>query len=171
VPAGVAVSVVTASLALALLAKVLEITGKRKQFVADQRVAAFLDAARRESTELMHYADDDIRAFNDYMDCVRRKEPIEAAMRKAIEVPMNAARAAVRGLDLCAEGAGMVQGLTAADLGSVAALLSGAIRAMLLSVDFNLRLSPSEEVISERRELERRAQRQAEAVEKTIALR
>ena len=50
-------------------------------------------------------------------------------------------------------------GLTAADLGIVAALLSGAVRAMLLSVDFNVREMRSDKqfsdaITAERRELE-----------------
>ena len=86
---------------------------------------------------MTYLADEDIRAFNQYLECMRRgqdeagwdqagwDQAITAAVRQAIEVPMNAARAAVRGLDLCAEAVGMVQGLTAADPGIVAALLSG----------------------------------------------
>jgi len=175
VPAGVAISAVTASLALALLAKVLDITGKRKNFTGDrQRLAALLDAARAESTLLTHMADDDIQAFNRYMECKRQGRELTAAIRNAIEVPMNAARSAVRGLDLCAEAAGMMQGLTAADLGAAAALLSGAVRAMLLSVDFNIREMRSEEqfsaaITAERRDMELRALQRAEAVTNAVS--
>jgi formiminotetrahydrofolate cyclodeaminase len=92
VPAGVAISAVTASLALALLAKVLVIAGKKKN------VDALLDAARTESARLKELADDDIQAFNQYMECRRQGKELTAAVRKAIEVPMDAARSAVRGL-------------------------------------------------------------------------
>src|ERR1041385_4341104 len=97
VPAGVAISAITASLALALLAKVLDITGKRKGFSGDrERLGALLDAARSESTRLTHLADEDIQAFEQYMECRRRGREVTAALRQAIEVPMNAARSAVR---------------------------------------------------------------------------
>lgn len=175
VPASVTISAVTASLALALLAKVLTVTGKRKSFAGDrERLAALLDATRAESTRLTRLADDDIQAFNQYMECKRQGTELTAAIRNAIEVPMNAARSAVRGLDLCAEAAGMMQGLTAADLGGAAALLSGAVRTMLLSVDFNIREMRSEEqfataIVAERRELELRARRSAEAVTAAVS--
>ena len=174
VPASVAISAVTASLALALLAKVLTIVSKRKNFTGDrQRLSALLDAARAESTRLTYLADDDIEAFNQYMECVRRGKDLTAAVRKAIEVPMDCARSAVRGLGLCVQTAGMVQGLAAADVGAAAALLSGAARAMLLSVDANIRelcadTRFADATTVERRDLEREAVRQADAVAATL---
>jgi formiminotetrahydrofolate cyclodeaminase len=163
VPASVAISTVTASLALALLAKVLTIAGKRKN------LSALLDAARAESLLLKALADEDILAFNQYMECKRQGRELTDAIRKAIEVPMSAARSAVRGLGVCGEAAGMVQGLTAADIGAAAALLSGAVQSMLLSVDFNIREMSSDDrfsnaITAERRELEREAFRFAHAV-------
>jgi formiminotetrahydrofolate cyclodeaminase len=146
VPAGVAISAVSASLALALLSKVLRITGSRKDFAGDpDQIERLYEAARRESIELARLADEDVRAFNHYLECLRqaedepgRDQAIAAAIRKAIEVPMNGARAAVRGLTLCVDAAGLVAGLTAADLGIAAGLLAGAAEAMLVSVDFNV---------------------------------
>src|SRR5579863_432289 len=163
VPASVAISAVTASLALALLAKVISIAGKKKN------LDALLDAARNGSTRLKELADDDILAFNQYMDCKRQGQDLTAAIRKAIEVPMDAARSAVRGLSLCAQTAGTIQGLTAADVGGAAALLSGAVRAMLLCVDVNIREMRSDAMFSdaissERRDLEREAGQLAAAV-------
>jgi formiminotetrahydrofolate cyclodeaminase len=163
VPASVAISAVTASLALALLAKVLAIAGMKKD------LGALLDSARAESDRLAHIADADIQAFNQYMECKRQGRDLAAAIRKAIEVPMEGARSAIRGLDLCVSAAGMVEGLTAADVGGAAALLSGAVRAMLLSVDFNVHaMRPDERfsdaIAGERRELEVTAFRRADAV-------
>ena len=110
VPAGVAVSAVTASFALALLIKALRITLGRKTFAGDaQKIEELIEGAQRESTELARLADEDMRAFNAYMDCVRlpktpeREQAIDAAMREAIKVPMDTARSAIRGLNLCGE--------------------------------------------------------------------
>lgn len=172
VPAGVSISAVSASLALALLAKVLDITARRKDFTGDRvRIEQLIEAARDLSTQLTRIADDDVRAFNEYLAHVRAndKEGAAGAMAKAIEVPMSGARAAVHGLDLCAEGVAMVHGLTAADLTIGAALLSGAVRAMLVSVDFNLRHSgPDREssaaVLAERHELELQALRRDDII-------
>jgi len=174
VPASVAISAVTASLALALLAKVLTIVSKRKNFTGDrQRLNELLDAARAESARLTQLADDDIEAFNQYMECVRRGKELTAAVRRAIEVPMDCARSAVRGVGLCAQSAGMVEGLTAADIGAAAALLSGTARAMLLSVDANVRelcTNPrfADATTAECRDLEREALKQADAVAATL---
>jgi formiminotetrahydrofolate cyclodeaminase len=179
VPASVAISAVTASLATALLAKVLAIAGKSKRVISEhpgdrQRIRALLDAAREESARLTSLADEDIAAFNQYMACKRQGLELTAAIHKAIEVPMDAARWVVRGLGLCAEAAGMIQGLTAADIGAAGALLFGAVQAMLLSVDFNIREISSGErfsdgITAERRELGLEARRLADAVTAAVS--
>ncbi len=141
VPAGVAISAVTASLALALLAKVLEIVRKRRTFEGDpHQMEALLEAVRRESFQLTLAADADVHAFNRYLECVRNKEDAEEAMRDAIRVPLEAARTVARGLALCREAEPHCQtGMTASDFRVAEALLSGAMRGMVLSVESNLR--------------------------------
>lgn len=145
VPAGVAVAAVTASLALALLIKVIEITRGRKVFAGDPKQAeALIEGARRESIRLADLADEDVRVFHSYMKTPARERAGGAAMKEAIRVPMDAARAAVRGLDLCRDVRTMgVTGLTAADLDAATTLLSSAVGVMLLSVEFNLREIPA----------------------------
>jgi formiminotetrahydrofolate cyclodeaminase len=165
VPAGVSISAVSAGLALALLAKVLRITAARKDFQGHRvRIERLIEESRDESATLMTLADDDVRAFNRYLECVRNGGDKEIAMCKAIEVPMAGARSTLRGLGLCAEAVETVHGLTAADLAMAAALLRGAARAMLVSVDFNLKLLESnkefaETILAERHELELQAVR------------
>jgi formiminotetrahydrofolate cyclodeaminase len=141
VPAGVAISAVTASLALALLSKVLEINRKRKSFDGDPRqLDALLENVRRESVHLTELADADVQAFDRYMELARRKQPTDEAMREAIRVPMDAARAAAKGLDLCQDAAPHCQtGMTASDFAVAGALLSGALRGMILSIESNLK--------------------------------
>ncbi len=159
-PAAVAASAVTAALGLSLLIKVLEIAGKRKSFVGDPRLLkTLITLARHEAEALRLAADHDIAAVRLYLES---RDP--AAARNAIEVPMRAARAAGAGLDLCAEGAtiqGVKQGLPAADLHAAAILLSAALRAILVSVEFNLRQLDSgetyrEAIVAEKRALEER---------------
>jgi formiminotetrahydrofolate cyclodeaminase len=165
VPASVAIAAVTASLALALLAKVLAITGRRKNFQGDrQRLHVLLEAALTESSRLAQLADADVQAFKQYMECARQGKELTVAVCKAIKVPMDAARSAVRGLNLCVESLSMAKGLTAADIGAAAALLSGAVRAILLSVDINIRELSSDSRFSaastaEWRKLERESAR------------
>jgi formiminotetrahydrofolate cyclodeaminase len=160
-PAAVAVSAVAANLGLGLLIKVLEITVKRKGFTGDpQKLRTLIDAARHQSQQLRTAADEDIAAVRQYLSS---RNP--SAVRNAIEVPMLAARAAVSGLDLCGEAAGVIHGLLAADLGAAVLLLSASVRAILLSVDANLRQlrsddGYSEEVAAERQVLEDRTAQQ-----------
>jgi formiminotetrahydrofolate cyclodeaminase len=147
VPAGVSICAVCASLALALLTKVLEISRKRKNFTGEpEQTSRLIEGAQRESILLTHLADDDARAFKLYMECARNKRPTDEAMREAIRVPMEAARSAGRGVSLCREGAALCsRGLTASDLAIATSLLSGAGQAMLISVEANLALLPPED--------------------------
>lgn len=164
VPAGVAISSVTASLALALLAKVLGIAVRKKKLAAErQRIDELLDAARAESSRLISLADEDVQAFNKYLESKHEDT------RKAIEIPMESARSGVRGLGLCMEAAGVIRGLTAGDVGSATALLAGAVRGMLVTVDFNLREMRFDEEFStamadERADLAAQARRYSDAV-------
>jgi methenyltetrahydrofolate cyclohydrolase len=143
-PAGVSAAAVSATLGLGLLAKVLEIASKRKDFAGDRELAAaLLDEARTLSQTLSQLADEDIEAFHQYLDCLRRKQPIGAAIRRAIEIPLNIARAAASGFDLCEKATGLVHTFIAPDLGAASTLLRGAVRATLFSVNFNVQQLPS----------------------------
>ena len=151
VPAGVAISAVTASLALALSGEGAPNHGREKSFAGDpQEIETLYEAARRASTELTHKADEDVRAFNRYLECMRepenpgREQAMTAAMEEATRVPLDAARLTIGGLGLClSHSAGLCeQGMTASDLGMARSVLSGAARAMLLSVESNLQAPP-----------------------------
>jgi methenyltetrahydrofolate cyclohydrolase len=143
VPAGVSAAAVSATFGLGLLTKVLEIASKRKDFAGDRTlVSDLLDDARKLSATLSRLADEDIAAFDEYLECLRRKQPTGAALRRAIEVPLNVARAAASGLDLCEKAAGLVHALVAPDVGTAATLLAGTVRATLLSVNCNVQQLP-----------------------------
>jgi formiminotetrahydrofolate cyclodeaminase len=141
-PAGVTAAAVSARFGMALLIKTLEITARRGHAEA---VRGWLTAARRYSEILSEAANEDI---------------VGTPERKRIEIPMNAVRAAVAGLDLCAEAAEVVRGALAADLGVAALLLCAAVRAVLLCVDSNA----GEFEAEERRELERYAAARQESI-------
>ena len=137
VPAGVSLAALSASLALSLLIKVLEITRNRRTFQGDpKQIEELLSAAQLESTRLAELADQDVAAYAEYI--ANRKSP--AALDKAIEVPLAAAHAAAAGLQLCTNAAEFVPPSLAPDLGTAALLLSAAIRGMLLSVRANARM-------------------------------
>jgi formiminotetrahydrofolate cyclodeaminase len=156
---GVATAAVAASLALDLLSKVIEVSKPVQQ-------VEWLAAVRRESDNLRRAANEDVAAYNLYLQCVRTSagpEELQRALRGTIEVPMNAARSAVAGIELCVAIADSVRASVAADLGVAAALLAGAVRGIVGCVDANLRLAPRESdyeaARAERRDLEERANR------------
>jgi formiminotetrahydrofolate cyclodeaminase len=182
------VSAVSARLGLGLLEKVLRIVSQRRDFSGDLgRFSQLDDAARTESARLARYADEDIAAFNKYMACRRlakdtpqqredRERAIAAALRTTIEIPMNVARSAIAGIDLCTSAAGFVHAFVAADLGAAAELLAGAVRATLLSVDFNLGQIPRDsqfyrDVMAERHELQSQVLLKTDALVQVIAAR
>jgi glutamate formiminotransferase/formiminotetrahydrofolate cyclodeaminase len=186
IPAGVAVGATSASFALGLLAKVLKVTGRKKGFSGDlSRIEKLADSARAESKHMMQLAEDDMAAFNDYMISARlpqttdrereeRKRAVNASVRKAIETPLAAARAAASGISLCADGLDMVHPVVAADLGAAAALLSAALRVFLLCADSNIRqLAPDpsayRDALPGRSELESRAFGQADSALRRVA--
>ncbi len=136
VPAGVSLAALSASLGLRLLAKVLEITRNRRTFQGDpKQVEELLAAAQLESAKLAGLADQDIAAYAEY---IASREL--AALEKAIEVPLAAARAAASGLQLCTAAAEFTPESLSPDLGTAALLLSAAIRGTLLSVRANARM-------------------------------
>jgi len=169
VPAGVSAAAVSGTLGLGLLTKVLEIASKRKDFVGDRDLArALLTDARRLSETLSRLADEDIAAFHEYLDCLRRQQPTDGAMRQAIEVPLNVARAAASGLDLCDQAKDLVHAFVAPDLGAASTLLAATVSASLLSANFNIQQLPEGdpyriEVTSEIRGLASQSKRRSPA--------
>jgi formiminotetrahydrofolate cyclodeaminase len=180
VPAGVSVAAVSATFGVSLLQKVLEIVAKRKSLAGDRgHLASLRQAAGDEAERLARYADEDIAAYRAYMEARRRSDAdVETAraLRDVIETPLKAARSALAGLDLCADAAGIVRGAVAADLGTAAILLAGAVRAMLLSAEVNLmqvpnlRQLPDGEAIGECKEIEEKAARQLELVVRHVTI-
>jgi formiminotetrahydrofolate cyclodeaminase len=157
--AGVAVSAVSAGLGMALLALTLKVASRRKDFAGDRaRLTRLLNAVNKESVRLVRCADQDIAAYQNYRDSLKRKRGIEAALRRIIETPLEAAASAVRGLDLCARAVSVVPLSVASDLGAAEALLAGAVRGILLTVDVNLLQLPAKS------ELRRGASRQVEKI-------
>ncbi len=160
----------SASLGFALVEKVLRIAGQKKDFAGDRKgVNSIADAAQAASVRLVRWADEDVAAFNQYLAARRLKDAaaIDAALRTAIQIPLQIAREAVSGLDLCATAAGFIPRSVAADLGTAVVLLEGAARATLLSVDSNLRQLPVDcqfyrDVLAERDDLRRKSVQNAE---------
>jgi len=170
VSGAVAAAALSGSLALRVLKLVLEIAGRKHD---SARLRELIDAAARGAEHLIALAAEDGAAYAAYMKARKEGSPdVQAALRRAIESPLAAARAAAGGIDLCAEAAGHTRGAIAADVGGAAALLAGAVRAILCSLDANLGLLDDEvfarEMAAERRRLEMHAIRQADRVLTTV---
>jgi formiminotetrahydrofolate cyclodeaminase len=183
-PGGVALSTVVASLALGLVAMVLKVTAARRDFAGDRdRLDWLRQRASDEARRIGEYGDADIAAYEAYLAALRiprdradeRRTAVRAALRRAIEVPMEAARAITGAIELCVEALPMVSRLVAPDLGAAAGMLGSAVRTILISVDYNveqLSFDPDlqTEVVAQRRELEAMATlRSGEILQATAA--
>jgi formiminotetrahydrofolate cyclodeaminase len=145
-PAGVAVAAVSAALGFSLVEKALRIAGARKDFAGDRaELLALADRVHQSSEWMSMWADSDVEVFDDYLAAKRRKDPpaVFRCLRRAVGLPLEIARGAASGLDLCAEAAGFVPAAVAPDLATAVILLNGAARATLLSVESNLTLLPA----------------------------
>lgn len=180
-PAGVAVSAANASFAFGLLAKVLKVSGRRKDFSGDAaKLKAISSSATKDSRRMLQLAEEDIAAFNTYMasaklphtndrERARRQRALDAALRRAIDVPLDAARVAAAGLGLCEDAKSMAHIGVMADLGAAASLLASSLRVFLLCVDSNIRQLASDaskyrSEVAGWAEREHKALRQAEDV-------
>jgi formiminotetrahydrofolate cyclodeaminase len=153
-----------------VLKSVMEVTA-RKQDSAQLR--ELISAAAGAAESLLTLASDDGEAYASFMQARRHRSPeVQAALRQAIETPINAARAAAGGIELCRAAAGYTRGAIAADAAGAALLLAGAVQAILCSVDANLvgldDKAFAREIANQRQTLEMHAIREAEAVVGTV---
>jgi formiminotetrahydrofolate cyclodeaminase len=150
-PAGVAVGAVAAGFALGLLAKVLTVSDRRQPLPdGSARLASLAAEAQAASQRMLQLAGDDIAAFEAYLAARRlphmtdserqaRQQEVDAAVRRAIDVPLAGAQEASAGLQLCSEMSAAIPPALVADLGVTATLLAGALRGFLLCAQSNVR--------------------------------
>lgn len=172
----VAVAAISAAFAVSVLRMVLKITVRKKESEGHLgQIRELLEAAAIESERLRRTADEDRDAYGAYRHAwllpratererLERRDAMRATLQKATEVPLRAARSAVKAIELCGEAATLARGDVAADIGGAAAILNGAVRAILNSVDANLRRIDDPRLAAEGRDLEERAGRYAEQV-------
>lgn len=185
-PAGVAASAAAASFGFSLMAKVLKVSSRKKEFSSSvAKLDSLSGTARSESKRMLQLAEQDVAAFNAYLASTRmpqstdleradRKRAQDAAVHKAIEIPLEAAKASAAGIGLCSEATSLTHSAVAADLGAAASLLAGALRAFHLCAESNIRqlageTAPYKGFPVERAERESRALRQADSVLKQAA--
>ena len=144
-PAGVTAAAVVAELGISLMIKAMSITGGHAELIG---------AARLEATHLRAAAHDDVGAV---LNSIRIRD--SASRRQAIDAPMRAARAAVASLELCVRASAAVKPSLAVDQRAAEALIAGALRAILMCIDANVKGHEDEysDAIAERKSIGDRA--------------
>lgn len=151
-PAGVAIAAVSAAFALGLVAKMLLVSarhGPSADAAARARAESLAAGADSASASMLRLAGEDIAAFEGYLAARRlprstesesqaRQRSIDSAVRRAIDLPLAAAREAAAGVQLCSEVFGLAPPALVADLGVAASLLAGALRAFVLCAQSNV---------------------------------
>ena len=162
-PAGVAIAAVSAALALALIGKVLAVSGRHDKHAENSAVIGPLTAAAQAASQrLAQLAGDDVAAFDAYLAARRlprttesesqaRQQAINSAVRRAIDLPLTAAEETAAGLQLCHQVSTFIPPALTADLGVAATLLASALRAFLLCAESNVsQLAPEGTSLRER---------------------
>lgn len=147
-PGGGSAAMVSATLGLGLVVMALRVTANKS---ADR---AFLDtlilSGERLLRDLSDHADADVAVFDCYMAALKlpkateaetaaRRAALQEATVAATEIPLNAAQTALEAIDLAAQAAPLAATRIVSDVGAGAAMLRGAVEAVLYAVDVNLR--------------------------------
>lgn len=184
-PGGGSAAMVAASIGLGLVLMALRVTARRAD--ADPlALAPLIDAGERRLAELSQHADADIAVFEGYMAALRRPRATEeekAARRQALaqatvaatEIPLNAAQSVVEALDLARQAAQLAHSGIVSDVGAGAALLCGAVTAVLYSVDINLKsmadAHAAADYLASRTHLQQAAEKRHATIVATVAAR
>jgi methenyltetrahydrofolate cyclohydrolase len=159
-PGGGSAAMVAATIGLGLVVMALRVTSRRPEPPAD--IAALILSGERLMAELGRHADADIAVFEAYMEAVRlprateaekaaRRRALQDAAVAATEVPLNAAQTTLEAIDLAQRAAHVAHLQIVSDVGAGAAVLHGALNAVLYAVDINLRTITDEATRSDYR--------------------
>jgi formiminotetrahydrofolate cyclodeaminase len=133
----VAAAAVSAAMALDVLRAVLEIAARKQ---TSERLPELIREAQAKAERLAQLAREDGIRYAAYLQARREHSPeLQAALRAAIETPLESSRTAAAAIDLCDQALPYMRGAIAADVHGAAALLAGAVRAILCTVEENLR--------------------------------
>lgn len=146
-PGGGSAAMVSATIGIGLVLMALRVTA-RKADNADA-LTPLIDSGDRLMRELGDHADADIAVFQAYMEALSRprgtdeekaarRAGLAEAAAAATEIPLNAAQIALEALDLAHQAAHACGRQILSDVAAGAALLQGALTAVLYNVDINL---------------------------------
>ncbi|MDP9315255.1 MAG: cyclodeaminase/cyclohydrolase family protein [Chloroflexota bacterium] len=150
-PGGGGAAALSGAMAAALISMVCNLTiGRQRYADAESDMRQVLARAEMLREELQQLAEDDVVAFNRLSaayklprvtesDTAIRRDAIQAALRRATDVPLRTARAAGAVLPLCPAVAERGNQAAVSDVGVAALLAQAAVRSALLNVEINLR--------------------------------
>lgn len=147
-PGGGAAAMVTGAMGVALVLMALRVSAKRPE--STSALTPLIASGERLLDQLSDYADADIAVFDAYMAALKlprdsdadkqaRREALAQARIAATEVPLNAAQATLEALDLAHQAVHAAHEGIVSDVAAGAAVLHGALTAVLCSVDINLK--------------------------------
>jgi methenyltetrahydrofolate cyclohydrolase len=149
-PGGGSAAALTGAMAAALVSMVCNLTIGKKQYEDVQReMQSVRERAENLRADLQRLAQLDVEVFGRLMvayklprttdaDAASRKAAIQRLTREATEAPLQAARAAVEVLPLCATAARYGSRSAVSDAGVGALLAQSAVRGAVLNVEINL---------------------------------
>jgi glutamate formiminotransferase/formiminotetrahydrofolate cyclodeaminase len=150
-PGGGSAAALAGSLGAALAAMLANLTGGRPGYeAANDELSALAERAQATKRALAELVDEDARAFNSVMEARRkpratdlerhaRDEALQVAIRRAAEVPLDAARLSLEAIELARLAARVGRPDAASDAGTAALLARAALEGAVLNVLINLR--------------------------------
>ncbi len=160
-PGGGSAAALSGAMGAALVSMVCRLTIGRPRYAAAETVMqATLDRAEALRHELQSLAEEDVSAFKRLSaayklprvtdaDTAIRRDAMQAALRRATEVPLRTARAALGLLPLCQPVIEQGNPSAVSDVGAAIDLAHAAAQAALLNVDINLRTLEDQRYVRE----------------------
>jgi len=179
-PGGGSVAALSGAMAASLVSMVCNLTIGKEKFAKDeQEVKAALQGALKLREELLSFIDADVAAYQAVIACYRlpkgtseekfaRKEQLQAALKRANEVPYRTAEACFRVLTLNRRLPQIGNPNAVSDIAVSVNLAEAALQSALYNVDINCKYIANKEYVSEYRrkrwELAKRAERLKEEI-------
>lgn len=169
VPGGGSAAMVAGAEACALVAMVARICAGSPKYEPVRSVAERLvrdaDDLR---VRMLEYKERDEAAYDAVVAARGDKEAMQRALRHAAEVPLEGARAALRGLHLSAEALDLGNANLASDLGCAAEFAHAALAACAYNVLINHKFMKDAQIVSEQRAELQRLEREAGTLLATV---
>jgi len=183
-PGGGSVAMVGATLGLGLVIMALEISlNKEKDLPRASMTRALVERARQLLSELRRHADEDIIAFQRYMEALRlpkegdeqkafRQKSISEAVEHATRTPLRAAQDTLKGIEVAVAAVELTAKNVISDVGAGVAMMEAGLRGVLLNVTINLPYlsdqSLVEEFSTQKRDCQRLATERASLVSQAV---